>query len=310
MQHLRLAYRDADRLIPILAIQEMARRHYDLDVEVLRIKGTEEYEAALPDGDCDVIIEHLEYLYGLPLRGRNVTLFCAPVLTGDQEMVVAPTIHAVAELAGKRVAIRSLGRPHQIILRLRQLGIEDRVEKVFVSDQDVGRWCQWKKVVEGDCSAAFISRLYLRPALEAGLHILPAPPVPIAGHYTQACLTSFAAADDDLLRTYLKAVIHALAWLKLCRAEALEFGYGETMQRMGIHDRDAFDWRFDTIVQPLQIRPYPTPEAVTNMYAIACAEFPSCEGLNPLALWDLHWLKQLDDGGFIDSVEASLKATA
>ena len=41
----KLAYRDVDRTPVIYCIQEMARRHYDLEVDVVRIQPTEEYEA-------------------------------------------------------------------------------------------------------------------------------------------------------------------------------------------------------------------------------------------------------------------------
>ena len=62
MRTVRLAYRDQDRTPVIFCIKEMARRHYDVDVEVLLIKGTKEYEAALINDACDVINEHLENL--------------------------------------------------------------------------------------------------------------------------------------------------------------------------------------------------------------------------------------------------------
>jgi hypothetical protein len=50
----------------------------------------------------------------------------------------------------------------------------------------------------------------------------------------------------------------------------------------------------------LKVRPYPTPQAIVNTYEIATIEYPGAKGLNPLTLWDLHWVKWLDDGGFID----------
>ena len=56
----------------------MAKRHYDLDVRVVKIKDSDEYEAALFDGTADVIIEHLEYLYEKAAKGQKVTFFCAP----------------------------------------------------------------------------------------------------------------------------------------------------------------------------------------------------------------------------------------
>lgn len=304
-RRLRLAYRDNDRSPVIWAIREQAQ-HYDVEVEILQIKGTQDYEDALPHGDCDVIIEHLEYLYGEPMRGRNVSMFCAPQLTNEGEMVVAPGIAEPAQLEGKSIAVRTTGRFHAIVLRLREMGLEGKVEIVMVPDAEVGRWCQWKKVQSGECAATFISTLYMQPALEAGLKPLAAAPVPVVSHYSQACLTSFAAANDGLMRDYMKGVLRALAWLKLRRGEALEFAMGEPRALMGIEDARQFEWRFDAIVKPLQLKPYPTPRAVINMYEMAAAEFPNCEGLNPLSVWDLHWLKQLDDEGFIDGLVEEL----
>jgi len=71
---------------------------------------------------------------------------------------------------------------------------------------------------------------------------------------------------------------------------------------MKIDDRAELARGLNAIVQPLQMKPYPTPRAIANSYEIALAEYPGGEGLNPLALWDLHWVKQADDSGFIDEL--------
>jgi hypothetical protein len=34
----------------------------------------------------------------------------------------------------------------------------------------------------------------------------------------------------------------------------------------------------------------------------ATIEYPGAKGLNPLTLWDLHWVKELDDTRFIDEL--------
>ncbi len=62
----------------ILAIREMARRSYDLDVRIVQITGGDEYEAALFNGAADVLIEHLEYLYDEAAKGKKTIVFCAP----------------------------------------------------------------------------------------------------------------------------------------------------------------------------------------------------------------------------------------
>jgi hypothetical protein len=58
---------------------------------------------------------------------------------------------------------------------------------------------------------------------------------------------------------------------------------------------------FDSLVAKLQLKPYPTPEAIANTYEIAVKEY-SAQGINPMSLWDLHWVKELDDEGFIDGL--------
>ena len=302
METIRLAYRDNDRTPVIFCIREMARRHYDLDVEVLRIQPTDEYEAALFDGSCDVIIEHTEYLFGAPIRGKNISMFCAPSIQTESHLVARPDVKSVEQLAGGIVAIRSSGRPHASIIALREMGLEGKVGTVIVADSEVGRWGQWKKVVSDECVATFMSSLYLPEALAAGLHEVHTPAVEVVGQFAQACLTSFAAAHDDAMQRYVTAVIHALALMKLRREEALDIASQEPMQLMKIPDRGELERAFDAIVKPLQIKPYPTPRSIANSYEIAIAEYPGGEGLNPLAMWDIHWVKQADDAGFIDEL--------
>ena len=58
----------------------------------------------------------------------------------------------------------------------------------------------------------------------------------------------------------------------------------------------------------LKIRPSPTPQAIVNPYEIAVIEYPAAKGMNPLTLWDLHWVKDLDDTGFIDELVKRIEA--
>jgi len=302
MKRVRLAYRDDDRTPVIFCIKEMARRHYDIDVEVIQIKDTEEYEAALFNGSCDVIIEHLEYLYEEAAKGKKIAMFAAPSKGGGLDLVVPAHVNRVEEFKGKTMAVRSSGQPHAVTLWLRMMGLEKEVGTFIIKDSEVGRWGQWKKVASGECIAAFISPLYLPDALTAGLRVLPVPDIPIVGHYAQACLSEFAREKSALLREYVKAVIHAICFVTLRREEALKIVSGEPMKRMKIQDIMELERQFDSIVKGLKIKPYPTSEAIANTYEIATMEYPAAKGLNPLTLWDLRWVRELDDEGFIDGL--------
>jgi hypothetical protein len=306
MPTVRLAYRDEDRTPVIFCVKEMARRHYGVDVEVLPIKGTKEYEAALFNDSCDVIIEHTEYLYPAAARGEKVVMFCAPSLGRGLELVVPADVRNVEALRGKTLAVRASGRPHSLVLWLRMMGLEKDVKLLTVHDDEVGRWGQWKKVQSGECAATFMSPLYLPNALAAGLRVLPVPDLPVIAHYAQACLSKFARGNSDLLRDYIKAVIHGVCLMILRKDEALEIVAQEPMRRMKISDRAELERQFDSIVKGLQLKPYPTPHAIANTFEIATAEFGAAE-INPLTLWDLHWVKELDDEGFIDGLITQMR---
>jgi len=224
MQQLTLAYRDDDRLPVILAIREMARRHYDLDVKVVCIKGGEAYEASLFNGAADILIEHLEYLYDEAKKGRKVMFFCAPSKGGGLDLVAPQGVHGVEEFRGKKMAVRSHGQPHAVTLWLRMLGLDRDVETVIVHDKEVGRWGQWKKVVSGECIATFMSPLYMPDALNAGLKILPVPEIPIVGH--------FAAFRRDAPRFLLKTARHYgdVAYFRLGKQNTYLFSHPDAIR--------------------------------------------------------------------------------
>jgi hypothetical protein len=307
MQTLTLAYRDDDRTPVIFAVREMAQRYYDIDVRVVQIKGEDEYEAALFNDSADVIIEHLEYLYEEAAKGKKVTIFCAPSKGGGLDLVAPQHIRSVEEFRGQTMAVRSHGQPHAVTLWLRMMGLEKNVETVIVHDKDVGRWGQWKKVASGECVATFMSPLYLPDALNSGLKVFSVPDIPIVGHFAQACLSEFARTRSGLLRDYVKSVLHALAWLTARRDEAFSALTPELKACMKLEGDVELKRRFDSVLRGLKARPYPTPQAIANTYEIAMIEYPGAKRINPLSLWDLHWVKDLDDEGFIEQLAERMR---
>jgi Fe-S cluster biogenesis protein NfuA len=307
MRTVTLAYRDNDRTPVIYCIKTMAERHYGVHVEVIQIEEREEFEAALFTGACDTIIEHSEYLHTEAAKGKKIAFFCAPQIRRGLKLVVPRNFTALDELRGKTMAVRDLGRPHAITLWLRKMGLEKDVATVIVKDKDIGRWKQWKKVINGACAACFISPLYLPDALAAGLKTFPVPEAEIVSNFAQACLSSFAYQNSALMRDYMKSVVHAIALLLHGRDEAMKIIAGEPMRLMKISVMSELRRQVDSISEMLQVKPYPTVEAIMNTNEIAAHEYGAGAD-NPLALWDLHWLKELDDEGFIDEVISGLSS--
>ena len=306
MRKIRLAYRDNDRTPVIYCIKAMAEKHYDIDVEVIQIEPQQEFEAALFNGTCDAIIEHIEYLHTEAAKGKKITLFCAPQIQRGLRLVVPRSFTSLDDLKGKTMAVRDLGRPHRNTLWLRKVGLEQDVKTLIVTDKEVGRWKQWTKVLSGECAACFMAPIYLPAALAAGLKTFPASEAEIVSLFAQACLAQFAANNSALLKDYMKAVIHAVALIVHQCADAMEIIAQEPMRLMKVTDHAELRRQVESIAELLQIKPYPTLEAIMNTNEIAAQEYgPTVE--NPLTLWDLHWVKELDDDGFIDNLVARLR---
>jgi hypothetical protein len=301
MDTIRVAYRDDDRTPVIYCIKEIGAKYYGIDVEVLKIKPYGEFEASLFSDSADVLIDHVEFLYADATKGKKITFFCAPRIVRGLDLMVPKHVENVSEFVDKNMAVRDSGRPHTVTLWLRMMGLEGKVGVPIFKDADVGRWGQWKKVISGECIACFMDPLYQAEPLNAGLKFLPVPDLAVISHYAQACTAEFARQKSAVLKNYVKSVIHGICWMKHRKREAMKVVTEEPMSRMKINDVQEMEKHFDAIVAKLQIKPYPTLEALSATYEIACQEYDA-KGLNPLALWDMHWVKELDDEGFIDAL--------
>ena len=49
----------------------------------------------------------------------------------------------------------------------------------------------------------------------------------------------------------------------------------------------------------------PDIHGVANAYRLCCMDAPKAQELSPMSLWDLRYLRDLDDSGFIDELYAS-----
>ena len=107
------------------------------------------------------------------------------------------------------------------------------------------------------------------------------------------------------MKDYLRAVVHALILLIYRRDEAMKIIGTELTHLMKISDFAELRRQVDSIAAVLQVKPYPTVDAIVDTNEIAAREYGAAVE-NPFTLWDLHWLKELNDEGFVDELIAKL----
>jgi hypothetical protein len=66
----------------------------------------------------------------------------------------------------------------------------------------------------------------------------------------------------------------------------------------GMLDRATAELLYDELAPRLEPNLYPSLAAVFNVYEEAKRQSKEAEKVHPLALWDMHFLREIDDSGF------------
>jgi hypothetical protein len=94
---------------------------------------------------------------------------------------------------------------------------------------------------------------------------------------------------------------------RLVRAQVLGIHFGRTRKEEtetileGLKQREpeARSVSYNSVAK-LAMKPYPDHQAVANAYRLCCMKAPEAKDLSPMAMWDLHFLRRLDNSGFIN----------
>jgi len=302
---LRLAYRDHDRTPLLFVIRDQAARFEDLDVEVQHVPGGEDYRRGFLAGDCDLICEHLRFLFPSRLQGHPVRCLAATELHAVDRLVSLRPIRAAAELAGTTIAVRDQESSRlSLAYWLQTLGVTDRVKVAVFSDEETGRWEQWRKIGTGDADVALCSPLYLQAAIATGLVVAELPPLPIVGPLFFATRGPVIRENEGAIRAFMRALYRGV------HAFRNDAGYTQSImergpaQLMGLTDRAAIETQYDVLRERIAEKPIPGPECILNAFHMVRDEL-DVAALNPLEMWDLHYAIELEEQRFMETLRSA-----
>lgn len=66
-----------------------------------------------------------------------------------------------------------------------------------------------------------------------------------------------------------------------------------------MHGDEEWNCFYENQAESLESAPYPSIAAIQNVFALGVKRNPEIKEFNPLALWDLHYVKEVDDSGYI-----------
>jgi ABC-type nitrate/sulfonate/bicarbonate transport system substrate-binding protein len=303
MSAMQIAYRDVDRTPLLYVLRDEAARHEGLEVEIRQVQDGDAFEQGFLKGEFDLICEHLRFLFPARLEGHPVRILANCSNASTELLLAHAGIGSVEDLAGKTIALRATPSSRMTAdYWLKHLGLADRAVTLVVSDEEIGRWQQWRKVATGEADAVICSPLYAEAPLAAGLHKIEASPLPELGSLFLAALAPLVETRLDDLQRLVRALYRAMHTFRTKPEAALSIMRGEPARLMGLKDDDEVRHHYELLRAEYDPKPIPTPEAIANSFAMLNEGYQPMPDLNPLSLWDLRFILELEDQRFMESL--------
>jgi ABC-type nitrate/sulfonate/bicarbonate transport system substrate-binding protein len=267
-------------------------------------------EAALFDGSIDFISGNHITPYALLREGKPIVSIASPVNGVRDRLVSREPISSVEELRGKRIADRPLnsresGMHHPTgnhILYLRKAGLTlDDLTWIDLDDGAEFRERQLEALSSGQADATF-SMGGTDEYTQRGLHVLQLDLLPMINGPTITTSLERLQRDDALGERLVKAMVLGIHFAHTRREETELI-----LEGLRRREPEAGHASYQS-VDRMPAKPYPNPEGIANAFALCLMQHPEAADVSPLALWDLHYLRQLDHSGFIDALYQQVPA--
>ncbi|HEX9443799.1 MAG TPA: ABC transporter substrate-binding protein [Candidatus Binatia bacterium] len=203
-------------------------------------------------------------------------------------------IRKLEDLRGKTLGARGSGGPHTWLnawLTLKKSGLENSVEiqRIFKK----GR--VWKGVQAGEFEAVFIGRPDDLVARRDGMRTISLPLLPMIVFTTVSTTGTFVRENGPLVKRFLKGLGAGIRYFKANKKRSMEILSSTLPKERGGGDKEMIAYYYRDLTETLTETLYPTMDAIYNVYAEACRYDAAAKKVNPLELWDLHFLRQLRD---------------
>jgi ABC-type nitrate/sulfonate/bicarbonate transport system substrate-binding protein len=265
-------------------------------------------EKALFDGSVDFVSGNHISPYLLVRRGKPIVSLTSPSNSVNDKLVARFPIKQVSDLRGKRIGdttlVDSIGGYHHPrgnhMLYVMRGGLRmDEVEWVELTESNKEfQAMQLEAVKSGKVDAIFVTGNTDRFE-QAGLHILSLDRLPMINGPTLTSTLTTLQKKAGLADRLVKAQVMGIHFARTRRGETEDILEG---LRRRVPECKNVQYRS---VSKLLPKPYPDHEGVANAYKLCCLKNPETEEMSPMALWDLHFLRELDNSGFIDALYAN-----
>jgi ABC-type nitrate/sulfonate/bicarbonate transport system substrate-binding protein len=301
---IRIHYR-APSHVPLWKVMEEGGflEKHGLEMEMGSLEGQRQQATeGLKAGDLDVVSGNHHNLYARKALYGDPYVHIAQSNNAWREnfLVCGKGINGLQDLKGKRVAMDDYDGHTglNVWLYLKKHGLEEGRDVELVNDPVKGA-DRAKAVAEGKYDATFIRAVDRLRAVKFDAKIVEVPPMAMIEGVTLTTTTQYVKNHEDEARSLILALIDGIHFFKTNKTDTLAIIKKRCSQLLKMHDDEEWNCFYDTQSESLESAPYPSIEALQNVFALAVKGNPEIKEFNPLALWDLHYVKEIDDSGYI-----------
>jgi ABC-type nitrate/sulfonate/bicarbonate transport system substrate-binding protein len=138
-------------------------------------------------------------------------------------------------------------------------------------------------------------------ARRAGLKVINIDFMPMIWFTTVSSGLPFVETHPDIVDRFLKGMLEGVAYFKKHRQEAIKI-IQTRYKEEGDLDDEAATYLYEELANILEPKLYPTLAAIDNVYQEAVHQDADAKKVNPLELWNLNYLRRIDDSGFIEAL--------
>lgn len=306
-RHLRIIYRSNSHA-PFWLVADKSgcwqRNGLDVDTspQLIREKAVE----SLKNGHVDLISGNHHNLYVRnAVNGEDfVHLAQATNNWTENKLVVRPGIRSIQDLKGKKVVADKLTSHAglNIWLFLKQEGLDVDRGDVELTELRGSSEERWRKVLAGEYDGTFVTIPHDSRAAQAGAHIITGRAIPMIRGVTLTTTTTFVRSHPEEIRLLAKGFVDAIHFFLTRRQQTLEILNEHAGPILKLQSDSEVETLYQEWAQSLERKPYPSLDAISNVFQLAARRNPEIKSYNPLALWDTHFVRELDDSGYIDTL--------
>jgi ABC-type nitrate/sulfonate/bicarbonate transport system substrate-binding protein len=260
-------------------------------------------------GEIDFVSGLHHETYRARSRGEKRLVYLAQTQNRwDDRLVASPEINGVHDLRGRKVVCHSkapcvVGNFKTI---LKQFGFrDDEICMAPIESMAGDRRTYVDRVAAGEASAALVDMPFDLYGENLGLKIIALPERPVIHNTTILTTTDYIRENRENVIQFLKALIETIHFFKTQPAQVVDILQKNLAKHYNLTEELYFRHLQTEWAKLLLVKPYPLPAAIQNVYELDVAKDPNMARVGPLEPWDLHYLREIDDSGFIDTLYAS-----